>query len=186
MQGFTRAALAEMHKSVRQHFPSIRPMRDAWTHSTFNQFEFHGPEGFYWHGRAEDGWDARCKGWAAFLASKGVEGFAAERKRAPISLIVQKLKGDIGWRIYHDNEAEPERPITNAYRSQREAEADVAKLFKRAPRLKEIAEQYVRLWGERIGRIAIELRTDSEVRKFEEGLVLSFARDIIKEKGAGQ
>ncbi len=69
MTTFTRTLLTAVHAEVRARFPDIRPMRDAWVH----QWEFHGPDGFYAHFRAEDGYDARRKGWERWLESKGVE-----------------------------------------------------------------------------------------------------------------
>lgn len=44
----------------------------AWVYCTYrhggnNQFEFHGPDDFYWHGRADNAADARAKGWSSWL-----------------------------------------------------------------------------------------------------------------------
>ncbi len=74
---FTRALLTTVHAEVRARFPSIRPMRDAWVHQSFNQWEFHGPDGFYAHFRAEDGYHARAEGWEQWLEEQGNEGAGA-------------------------------------------------------------------------------------------------------------
>lgn len=53
-----------------------RMMRDAWVSSSFpDQWEFHGPEGYFWHGTATNAYEARYDGWCAWLKSKGVEGY---------------------------------------------------------------------------------------------------------------
>jgi len=72
---FSRTLLAEAHKLVKKHFPQQKLyasgvytyhfMRDHW--------EFHGPEGFYWHGSASNAYEARYNGWMAFLKHKGLE-----------------------------------------------------------------------------------------------------------------
>lgn len=71
MDGFSREMMRRVHIEVREHAPSIKPMRDAWVyHFGRNHYEFHGPDGFYWHGRAGDAYDARAKGWSAWLERK--------------------------------------------------------------------------------------------------------------------
>lgn len=61
-----RQILAEMHAYLRK-IGIKKPMRAAWVHHSFNQWEFHGPDGFYWNGRAHNAYDARLKGWKAWL-----------------------------------------------------------------------------------------------------------------------
>ena len=68
---FTRTFLTQVHAEVRARFPEIRPMRDAWVHQSFNQWEFHGPNNFYTNLRAADAYDARAKGWTRWLESRG-------------------------------------------------------------------------------------------------------------------
>lgn len=73
---FCRKLLSMIHKDVRQHFPAIRLRQDAWTYRYGrDNWEFHGPDGFHWHGRAANSYDARHKGWSAFLKSKKVSGY---------------------------------------------------------------------------------------------------------------
>ncbi len=68
---FNRVYLSTVHAVIRKRFPAIRPMRDAWViKSGFGQWEFHGPDKFYTHFRAEDAYHARAKGWEAWLARK--------------------------------------------------------------------------------------------------------------------
>jgi hypothetical protein len=71
---FCLALLKEAHKLVKKHFPKVNLRKDAWTyHFHKDNWEFHGPEKFYWHGSAANGWDARYKGWMAYLKHKGIE-----------------------------------------------------------------------------------------------------------------
>ncbi len=77
---FCRALLALAHASVRRHFPRVHLRKDAWVwNAGRDHWEFHGPEDFYWHGRAANAFDARYKGWMAWLCHKGVEGGAPDR-----------------------------------------------------------------------------------------------------------
>lgn len=55
----------------------IRPLttvaerKEAWVyHFGRGHWEFHGPKGFYWHGDADNAYDARAKGWHAWLAKQ--------------------------------------------------------------------------------------------------------------------
>lgn len=66
---FNRIHLSLVHEEIRQTGINT-PMKAAWVHKTFDQWEFHGPDEFYWHGRAQDAWDARVKGWTAWLRRK--------------------------------------------------------------------------------------------------------------------
>jgi hypothetical protein len=69
---FTRSLLSQANKLVKQHFPTV-DLRDAWVWRSGRQtFEFHGPNDFYWHGRAHNAYEARYHGWMAWLAHKGV------------------------------------------------------------------------------------------------------------------
>jgi hypothetical protein len=72
---FSRALLAQIIPDVRK--AGKRPMRDAdiWhdrgpRHR--RNYEFHGPEGRVdWYGRADNAYEARYKGWSAWLAKQG-------------------------------------------------------------------------------------------------------------------
>ena len=70
---FCRFILSEAHALVRKHFPAMK-LRSAWVwHAGRDLWEFHGPDEFYWHGRASNAYDARYRGWMAWLRSKGIE-----------------------------------------------------------------------------------------------------------------
>lgn len=71
----SRKLLIEAHDLVRKHFPQLKAIHTVgWTHQSSPRFwEFHGPEQFYWHGKADNGYHARYLGWLAWLRSKGVE-----------------------------------------------------------------------------------------------------------------
>ena len=64
---FCRATLSMVHELVRK--VGIRhPMKAAWVHrGNFDTWEFHGPGGFYWYGKAHNAYDARAKGWHSYL-----------------------------------------------------------------------------------------------------------------------
>jgi hypothetical protein len=70
---FCRTLLAGAHADVKKHFPHIN-LRTAWVYKTDRQsWEFHGPDDFYWYGHADNAYDARAKGWWAWLRKMGVE-----------------------------------------------------------------------------------------------------------------
>ena len=70
---FGRALLQEAHKLVKLHYPEFNLNKDAWVWCAGrDHWEFHGPGGYYWHGRAGNAYDARYKGWMAWLTTKGI------------------------------------------------------------------------------------------------------------------
>ena len=70
---FCRNLLTAALADVRKHFPAMRN-KDAWVWDAGrDHWEFHGPDEFYWHGRAGNAYDARYKGWMAWLAFKGIK-----------------------------------------------------------------------------------------------------------------
>jgi len=70
---FSRSLLSEAHALVKRNFPRINLKTGAWTyHFHRDSWEFHGPDKFYWHGRAGNAFDARYKGWMAWLRHKGI------------------------------------------------------------------------------------------------------------------
>lgn len=67
---FSRALLAQLRGPVRG--VGKRLVRDAWVwHAGRDHWEFHGPDEFYWHGRADNAYEARYKGWSAWLEKQG-------------------------------------------------------------------------------------------------------------------
>jgi hypothetical protein len=50
--------------------------RAAWVYNVGTKkrphYEFHFKD-FFWHGTADNAYDARAKGWSAFMRSEGVE-----------------------------------------------------------------------------------------------------------------
>ena len=65
---FCRHLLGLVMKDVRAEVPA-EAIKDAWawryTHS--DTVEFHGPNGFHWHGRGCCRWHAKASGWSAYL-----------------------------------------------------------------------------------------------------------------------
>lgn len=59
---FSRTLLREGHKAVKAAFPKINLRKDAWVwHNGRDHWEFHGPQDYYWHGRAANAFEARYK-----------------------------------------------------------------------------------------------------------------------------
>jgi hypothetical protein len=71
---FTRSLLRLGVADLKKHFPKVRAVKDAWVWKAGrDHWEFHGPDKFYWHGSAHDAYEARYKGWNAWMESKGVK-----------------------------------------------------------------------------------------------------------------
>jgi hypothetical protein len=67
-----RSNLRQATALVRSNFPDTK-LRDAWTyHYGRGDWEFHAPDGFCWYGCADGAYDARYRGWMAWLESKGI------------------------------------------------------------------------------------------------------------------
>lgn len=65
---FSRYLLNDLHKELKRRFPSIKLRKTwVWKIGRAGHWEFHGPDHFYWHGRAHNAYDARYKGWIAYL-----------------------------------------------------------------------------------------------------------------------
>jgi hypothetical protein len=91
---FCRHLLANVSADVRAHFllkyfdagrdhgkldhrPYKKPMQDAWVYKVGrDHWEFHGPDDYYWHGGACNAYEARYKGWCAWLRKEGAEGYS--------------------------------------------------------------------------------------------------------------
>lgn len=70
---FGRAMVAQAHKAVKTAFPDTNLVKDAWVWCAGrDHWEFHGPGGYYWHGSATNAFEARYKGWMAWLRFKGI------------------------------------------------------------------------------------------------------------------
>lgn len=72
---FGRALLAQVKPDVED--AGKRITKDAWVWCAGrDHWEFHGPDNYYWHGRAGNAYEARYKGWSAWLGSKGNQKYA--------------------------------------------------------------------------------------------------------------
>ena len=74
-----KARRDEVHAEVRRRFPGIVPMRDAYVYQIHRGWEFTGPRDFVILVDAEDCYDARAKGWQAWLDSKPWKGTGGEQ-----------------------------------------------------------------------------------------------------------
>lgn len=64
---FSRLMLSSVMEDVRKA-TTVEQRKSVWTyHFGSGHWEFHGPDGFYWHGEADSAYDARAKGWSAWL-----------------------------------------------------------------------------------------------------------------------
>lgn len=72
---FCRLSLKIFMEEVRKH-TTAQERKAAWVwRDGFRCAEFHGPDRFYWYGSVHCVYDARIKGWEAYLRSKGIEDF---------------------------------------------------------------------------------------------------------------
>lgn len=84
---FSRAMLSLLHAELRElgaKLPDGKPVnvwgKQAWAyHYGRDEWELHVTAGnkdgtnFYWHGSADNGFDARYKGWSAWAKAAGVD-----------------------------------------------------------------------------------------------------------------
>ena len=77
----SRFLLKAIRADVRKHTTSDE-RKASWVISTGGRtrpcWEFHGPNRFYWYGRADGAYDARYKGWVAYLSSIKAPGYSSE------------------------------------------------------------------------------------------------------------
>ena len=71
---FCRSYLKELLQDAGEHI-SKEDQKAAWTHKTGNQWEFHGPNDFYWHGQSCCSWYAKAEGWTSYLRSIEAPGY---------------------------------------------------------------------------------------------------------------
>jgi hypothetical protein len=71
--------LKDVMVRVREH-TTVDQRKDAWTwaDSVRRMFEFHGPDGHYWYGQAHCKWEARARGWLAWMNKMGLDEDAEE------------------------------------------------------------------------------------------------------------
>lgn len=62
---FESELLKHVVSEIRTKYPDV-DVKKAWVIKSGRQWEFHYP-GFYWNGRAENSYDAKAKGWEAFM-----------------------------------------------------------------------------------------------------------------------
>ena len=65
---FCRSLLTEVHRDVKAFSPNTRVRKDAWVwNAGRDHWEFHSPDNYYWHGKADNAYEARANGWRAWL-----------------------------------------------------------------------------------------------------------------------
>lgn len=63
---FSRQLLSQIIPAVKA--AGKRVNKDAWVYHFYrDHWEFYGPDNFYWHGSADNAYEARYKGWSAWL-----------------------------------------------------------------------------------------------------------------------
>lgn len=98
---FCKALLAALVEEFRQDFPHIGTKRDGWVilAGFHNHWEFHGTgpaKDFYWHGHADNAYDARYKGWSAWAEQQKAR-IGMEYQNPPAGCYYIELKK--GWRL---------------------------------------------------------------------------------------
>lgn len=62
---------------VRAFNPAVR-LKDAWVYKLGeDHWEFHYGD-YYWHGSADNAYEARAEGWSAWLGSQGAPEYTRE------------------------------------------------------------------------------------------------------------
>ena len=70
---FSRQVLSLTHRDAKKHYLARKGMMlntrtAAWVYNIGrDHWEFHGPDDFYWHGRASNAYEARAKGWESWM-----------------------------------------------------------------------------------------------------------------------
>jgi hypothetical protein len=78
---FDRELYRRVKADVVKHSPGVEVMA-AWViPAGACKWEFHYRD-FYWHGSAGGAFDARAKGWSAWLHKQGVTDYREQSKRA--------------------------------------------------------------------------------------------------------
>jgi len=63
---FSRTLLRVVMDDIKT-ITTAKERKAAWVYNFGNDhWEFHGPDGYYWHGSADNAYDARAKGWQAW------------------------------------------------------------------------------------------------------------------------
>jgi hypothetical protein len=64
--------MKQVTEDVKKYFPRTNLKRDCWVYRTGPQsWEFHGPDEFYWQGHADNAYEAKARGWTAWLQKMG-------------------------------------------------------------------------------------------------------------------
>lgn len=84
---FVRLMLQKVHADVKLNFPEInlKSARYYVMKTGKATWEFHGPNSYYWHGRAICAYEARYKGWMAWMNK------ALEERNNPVSIDMKTL-----------------------------------------------------------------------------------------------
>lgn len=65
-QAFCRTLLRVVMDDIKT-ITTAKERKTAWVYKFGrDHWEFHGPDGFYWHGSADNAYDARANGWQAW------------------------------------------------------------------------------------------------------------------------
>jgi|ETNvirnome_2_300_1030623.scaffolds.fasta_scaffold164482_1 hypothetical protein len=66
---FCRAMLRETMTEVRKR-TTVEQRKKSWGWRSDKHIEFHGPDGYFWHGRGCCVYQARAQGWSAWMAKQ--------------------------------------------------------------------------------------------------------------------
>jgi len=89
---FARTLLRMTMEDIKP-LTTVRERKTAWVyHHMRDHWEFHGPEGYYWHGSADSAYDARAKGWAHWWEHLKQEGSNMRARLEGAKLREKRLK----------------------------------------------------------------------------------------------
>lgn len=71
---FSRKLLTAVMVDIKK-LTSVVERKEAWVYDFGgDHWEFHGPDRYYWHGAADNAYDAKAKGWSAWLRDLELNG----------------------------------------------------------------------------------------------------------------
>ena len=109
---FCRLHLKEVMTDVRQVATSAQ-IDAAWAWKTSLGGEFHGPGNLYWHGQVHCLWEAKARGWTAWLEQEAdrcqeqrsadrVDGYDRDDQGETVLGPASRSLGRTRWRLLRD------------------------------------------------------------------------------------
>lgn len=91
---FCRVLLRNVMDDIKK-VTSPAERKAAWVYHFFAQdWEFHGPDGFYWHGHADNAYHAKAQGWSAWWSKVTQDGTTERMKDLGNKLRTSRRAGE--------------------------------------------------------------------------------------------